>query len=137
MKTRRWGRRGATQVMVAVALPALLGMGALAVDIGHMVVAKQHLQQVCDAAARAGGTALPTDATGDGGAGAVQAAEQCAQVNGVKVQAQPQAPQGSAGWQLQVTATQAVPMAFARIWGWDCRSVQAQATAERAPLPGW
>lgn len=137
MKQRRWGKRGATQVVVVVALPALLGMGALAVDIGHLVVAKQHLQQVCDAAAWAGGASLPTDAVGDGGADAVQAAEQCAQVNGVTLHAQAQPPHANSGWQLQVAAKEDVPMAFARIWGWDSRSVLAQATAEREPEAGW
>ena len=45
---------GATAVIVAITLPMLIGFGALAVDVGYMLVAKNELQNVADAAALAG-----------------------------------------------------------------------------------
>ncbi len=77
----RLGRRGATLVYVAVALVGLLGLTALTFDLGRMVIAKQRAQEVCDAAALAGGWYLTgevsstrsdqssgTPTTGDGSA---------------------------------------------------------------------
>jgi Flp pilus assembly protein TadG len=49
---------GATAVMTAVFLVALLAMGAAAIDIGHALVARNELQNVSDAAALAGDRAL-------------------------------------------------------------------------------
>jgi Flp pilus assembly protein TadG len=46
--------RGATAVLVAIMLTVLLAMGAMAIDIGHALVAKNELQNVADAAALAG-----------------------------------------------------------------------------------
>ena len=40
--------------MVAIAFAALCGFGALAFDIGHMVMVKAELQRTADAAALAG-----------------------------------------------------------------------------------
>jgi hypothetical protein len=140
---KRWGRPGATQVVVAVAMPVLIGFAALAVDIGRLVVEKQRLNHLCDAAARAGGSELPTGATVQGGL-ALKAAEQVAAhyaqansagINGLQFTAQ--AKPGPSGYQLEVTAQENVPMGFARIWGWKHRPVQARAVAEREPVPGW
>lgn len=46
--------RGVTAVFVAILLTVLLAMGAMAIDIGHALVAKNELQNVADAAALAG-----------------------------------------------------------------------------------
>jgi hypothetical protein len=48
------GRRGATAVFVAVALAALLGMVALAVDVGMLMKVRADAQRAADAAALAG-----------------------------------------------------------------------------------
>jgi putative Flp pilus-assembly TadE/G-like protein len=48
------GRRGATAVFVAVALAALLGMVALAVDVGMLMKVRSDAQRAADAAALAG-----------------------------------------------------------------------------------
>lgn len=48
------GRRGATAVFVAVALAALLGMVALAVDVGMLMKLRADAQRAADAAALAG-----------------------------------------------------------------------------------
>ena len=50
-------RRGAALPLVAVALMALLGMCALAIDLGMAFTARSEAQRVADAAALAGGSA--------------------------------------------------------------------------------
>ena len=50
----RLGRRGATAVFVAVSLAALLGMVALAVDVGMLMKVRSDAQRAADAAALAG-----------------------------------------------------------------------------------
>jgi len=50
----RLGRRGATAVFVAVALASLLGMVALAVDVGMLMKVRSDAQRAADAAALAG-----------------------------------------------------------------------------------
>jgi Flp pilus assembly protein TadG len=50
--------KGATAVTVAVSLVMLLSFGALTVDIGHSLVARNELQNVADAAALAGAREL-------------------------------------------------------------------------------
>lgn len=139
-RTRR-GRRGATLAGVAIVLPALLGMAALAVDVGRLMVEKQHLQQLCDASAKAGGAELPAASEGQERAfeRAEQVAAEYARANGAEdrgVQLSAQAQSGPSGCQLRVSATEEVPMAFARIWGWATRPVSARAVAEREP-PRW
>lgn len=52
--------RGAVAVMVAVALPVLLGFAALTIDIGQALVARNELQDVADAGALAGARRLGT-----------------------------------------------------------------------------
>ena len=50
--------RGATAVTVAIMLVMLLSMGAITIDIGHSLVARNELQNVSDAAALAGAREL-------------------------------------------------------------------------------
>jgi Flp pilus assembly protein TadG len=50
--------RGVTAVLVSIMLLALLGMAALAIDVGHALVARNELQNAGDAAALAGARAL-------------------------------------------------------------------------------
>ena len=47
-------RSGAVLVYVAIALVALIGMAALAIDLGQLYVAKQRAQNVCDGAVLSG-----------------------------------------------------------------------------------
>ncbi|MCC8392979.1 pilus assembly protein TadG-related protein [Paraburkholderia sp. MMS20-SJTR3] len=59
MRTRSKKRQqGAVAVMVALMLIVLLGIGALAVDIGNLMVARNELQNAADAAAMAGAGCL-------------------------------------------------------------------------------
>jgi type II secretory pathway pseudopilin PulG len=49
--------------IIALALPAMMGAGALAVDVGHMYVAKSVMQTAMDAGARAGAAVLAEGGT--------------------------------------------------------------------------
>jgi len=51
--------RGVSLIMAAMLIVVLLGMVALAVDVGRLYVARQFLVNSCDAAALAGGMELP------------------------------------------------------------------------------
>jgi hypothetical protein len=57
-KIMRNNERGVTAVIVGVMIVFLLGMVALAVDIGYALLTRNELQNVADAAALAGGSAL-------------------------------------------------------------------------------
>lgn len=57
------GSQGAATAVAALMLPALIGMGALAVDVGYMYVAKSTMQTAVDAGARAGGAILAEGGT--------------------------------------------------------------------------
>jgi len=48
------GQKGATLILIALCLPVFLGVAALALDIGHLVVTKNELQNAADAGALAG-----------------------------------------------------------------------------------
>lgn len=61
MNLMRKGTRGAVYPMVALALVALVGMAALTVDVGVMIIARQQLQAAVDAAALAGVSSLQTE----------------------------------------------------------------------------
>lgn len=52
-------RKGAVAAMVALALPAMIGFGALAVDVGALYVNKTQLSAMADAAVLAGAQELP------------------------------------------------------------------------------
>lgn len=52
------GQRGAVAIMVALLLGVLIGITALAVDIGYLMAARNKMQNIVDAAALAGASAL-------------------------------------------------------------------------------
>ena len=74
-------QRGATAILVALLLVVLVGFTALAIDVGHLVVARNELQNAADAGALAGARFLYNE---DGTAvneGANQIAEAAATAN--------------------------------------------------------
>ena len=68
------GQRGAVIVLVVVALAAILLMGALALDGGHMLVNKTRLQNAVDAAALSGAKTLMMVSGATGAASQTQSA---------------------------------------------------------------
>ncbi|MEJ5364657.1 MAG: TadG family pilus assembly protein [Desulfosoma sp.] len=71
---------GSVAVIVAVCIAMLIGFGALAVDIGHLFMAKNELQNAADAGALAGARVLYND-NGTINAGANQVAYDTATAN--------------------------------------------------------
>ncbi len=57
-QTGEWDQRGTIAVITALGLLALLGMGGLVLDLGHLYVVKSELQRAADAGAAAGARAL-------------------------------------------------------------------------------
>jgi len=140
--------------LVAICLVVLIGMAALAIDLGQLYVGRQRAQNVCDAAALAGAPFLTgsSDCTTPGGPAAT-AAVSCADANNAAI----------SSWQLnglEVTFPLEVfydydrdtPVAvglgdairaegyvtvnfgFARIFGFETKDVHASATAILAEL---
>jgi Flp pilus assembly protein TadG len=62
---------GQTSVLVALMLPALMGMAALSLDVGHAYVGQRELQEATNAAALAGAAKM----TGSGSSSAVSTAD--------------------------------------------------------------
>lgn len=60
-RCRRSASRGSVHVLVAVALPLLLGVAGLAVDAGNLYLCHNRLQNAVDAGALAGSLELPYD----------------------------------------------------------------------------
>jgi Flp pilus assembly protein TadG len=151
-KHARNGERGVTMVLVAIAMVAMLGMVALAVDVITMYAARSEAQRAADSAALAAAKMLvDAGVTGDpGNSGlqttaqgfATQAAQSVAQqiaISGRPVQTAdvnvtyPNNGQPSFGINptVAVTVTRPnVPTFFSRIWSRAALSVSATATAE-------
>lgn len=150
-KLQRGGGRGGGVLIIAVfALAALLGCAALTVDVGRVGVEQLRLQGFCDAAALAGGAALPVVA------GAKDAAAAYYQVNRtgsttpvtgggtysiggdtvVVTTPYSDAYTTAQGWDaddlVKVTATHPFPMTFARALGTETVNVVRSAVALRA-----
>lgn len=58
LQSLRRDRSGATFIVAAIATSAILGFGAVSVDLGHGYIVKRELQSSADAAALAGATSL-------------------------------------------------------------------------------
>jgi hypothetical protein len=64
MRARLQNERGQAFVVMALALTMMVGMAALALDVGHWFRDKRRLQGTADAAALAGAQQLPTNPSG-------------------------------------------------------------------------
>ena len=143
--------RGAVLVLSAILMVVLLGMAALAIDVGQLYLARQRAQNVCDAAVLAGGKLLTgTEACTGPGDEPATAANDCKDANNTAV----------TSWQVQgftvefpttvtfdngttatcdlgdaikVTGYVPVNYAFARIFGLVSKDVHASATALLGP----
>ncbi len=126
--------QGVAMAISALMLPALIGMGALAVDVGYMYVAKSAMQTAVDAGARAGGAILAM-----GGTQTAAEAEARIYVN--------QNNNGSSFLQgatatvtfpttgsIQVGVAHTLPLFFAPVVGVDVATIDAGATAKVAPV---
>ena len=131
--------RGASLMMVAVSMVAILGMAALAIDVGMLYEAKAQAQNAADSGALAGAGSLilaPTDANL-----ARDTAQDFAEKHQIVKQDVMIVPGADIVVDLvnkQVTVTarrtaargNALPTYFAKVLGWDFVDVEATATAE-------
>ncbi len=149
-------RRGAVLPLFALALVALIGFLALAIDIGIIAVAETQSQSAADNAALAGARAL-TGATGGNTSNATTTAQQAAAINPIMSQTltssqvavqhgayhydyssltfTPQFPPVAPDTYnlTQVTVTPNVSSYFARVFGLTAFNIQATATAAYRP----
>jgi Flp pilus assembly protein TadG len=136
---RRRGERGQILPVVTLALIALLGISAFAIDVGYAYYAKRQLQSATDAAALAGAQDLPTATTAIATAKTYAAANVPASISATfaystKCTATATAALGSCNATtnpnaLVVTATASTNTWFAKIFGIAHFDVTAKANA--------
>ncbi|HET6455010.1 MAG TPA: pilus assembly protein TadG-related protein [Armatimonadota bacterium] len=142
---------GAVLVLSVILMVVLLGMAALAIDVGQLYLARQRAQNVCDAAALAGGRHLTGDESCTWANGKpTKAATDCRsanntevpswQVNGFTVEFPTTVTFDNGttatcdlGDAIKVTGYVHVDYAFARIFGLVSKDVHASATALLGP----
>lgn len=159
----RWRlRRAAVAVYLAVSMTVVMGMAALAVDIGALYQAQAELQRAADAAALAAAAQLVGEGIADPQVAAVEAADQTAQRNAVLrtcagLDSQSDVELGRAVWspesgqfvfqsssepydavRVKVRRTEGsqagpIELMFARFLGHDTRGLEAQAAAVLVP----
>jgi Flp pilus assembly protein TadG len=133
--------------IVALTLTALMGMGAMSIDVGHLFFSYRQLQSSTDAAALAGASALPNATTAasnaqtyGGNNGSLNDTDNLSSVTTVSTPeclntllASGLACSAPAnGNALKVTQTVNVPMYFARVLGINTVPLTATATASMA-----
>lgn len=133
--------RGATMIMIAIAMTAMLGMVALAVDVGMLFNVRSEAQRAADAAALAGAGSLIGEPGNESRARAT--AIRFGDANSVNETAAAVLPEdvdvdlaeGEVTVTVRRTADRgsAVATWFARVLGIDAVDVDATATAEVAP----
>ena len=126
--------RGQVAVIFAVSLPVLFGSGAIAVDVGHIFVARNVLQNAVDAGSRAGAVVM---ANGGQEAEAVTAATNSVNLNFASYR-------DLAGAtstvtfptvdSVRVTVNHNLPLYLAPVIGVDLAAVNASATAQFFPV---
>jgi len=126
--------RGATMVLAAASMLAILALAALAIDVGYMLTARNQLQAGVDASALAGAAGLMTSRTQ-----ATQNAMDFASRN-TCIQ-QPVAVGNSditfpSSSRIRVTSNQTLPLFFASALGMNTVNISAAATAELGSIIG-
>ena len=126
--------RGISLIMAAMLIVVLLGMVALAVDIGRLYVARQFLVNSCDAAALAGGIELPNQAKAE------TKANECADANTMmthQVSFPADGMTADGPTKLRVDGQLVVAHTFANVLGFSSRQVGAYAVALKTGSVGW
>lgn len=140
-RTRR-GNRGQVLVIFALALLALMGVAALAIDVGHMYAVRNELQRSADAGALAGASAFQegpwdngdlasvTMTTADSRARSFASRDPVA-LTSLSATADVAVTFPSTD-RIRVTTSRTVPLSFARVLGMPDRAISATAVAEAA-----
>jgi hypothetical protein len=129
--------RGQTLVWVAVGMVVLLGIVALAVDVGHLYAERRHMQNAADAGALEAARARCYD--NDTAAAAAAKGSAFTTANNSRPdaisQSYPVVPDAGNNWQFVATATEQTPTYFARVFGISQVEVAATAKAACGPSP--
>ena len=141
MGTIPFGNRGQALVLFVAALFVLMGIAALAIDVGHMYVVRNELQRSADTGALAGASAFqqgpwdntdltsPTMALADARARGFATSDPVAQA---PLDASGVAVTFPAPDRIQVTTSRTVTLSFARVLGLPTQAITATAVAEAA-----
>jgi Flp pilus assembly protein TadG len=116
--------RGQVMVFLAVALPTVVGVLALATDLAVFYFNWSELQNAADAAAIAGANYLPTWPSS-----AASAAQNYAELNGIQPAEITSTQVGASNTTISVTLARSVPYYMARVLGLTAATVRAHATA--------
>lgn len=121
--------RGQMLAVAALVLPVMMGMGALAVDVGYLYVARNTLQNAADAGAMAGANILAGSSNqGTASQEAASFANQNTSGIGYLAGASP-AVSFPTGTSVRVAITHSVPLFFAPVFGFSAAAVSVTATA--------
>jgi len=118
-------QKGAAAAIVGIALPVMLGMGALVIDVGNLYLNKTQVSAAADAAVLAGAQELPKDP-----AAAQSIAYEYAARNGKDGDQAQATVSGTNNDTMQVTITRNVPLIFAPVLNIGSSAVSATATAQ-------
>lgn len=131
LKRFRSDEDGSVLVLVALVLTAMMGFAALGTDVGMLVVERQRLSTVADAAALSGAQFLPEapDLAADG-------AQTILRKNGLDP-ALSQVVISEDHHRVRVSLSKTVPLAFARLLGKESSDVVGRATALTANLSAY
>jgi Flp pilus assembly protein TadG len=128
MNPRQHDDEGAVAVIVALAMVALLGATALAVDVGMLYNERAQLQNGADAAALAVAQACATSPTGTACTSPASKVQSLANANTLAGSADVRSITVSGGT-ARVTVAKTMPTAFAAALGFSRNTVSASATA--------
>ena len=117
-------KRGQTAVIMALAVPVLLGALALGVDVGLMYLNWVELQKAADGAVLAGANSLPNDPTG-----AAATADLWATNNGVKTNEIVATSVAADDMSVTISLQRTVPYNFAQVLGLASQQISVTATA--------
>ena len=150
-KRAQYRERGVIMVWVVVALVALLGMAALTVDIGQLVIAAQVSQDVADAAALGAGRELPSHGTAQSVALSLLTANN-ESMGGFTASCSPDSGDitfwgandtipdfgllGNYAWGMRVTTHIPVDYVFAPVLGLEGTTISRSCTVVRMPVGG-
>jgi Flp pilus assembly protein TadG len=128
---RRGDERGAVVVLVALLLPLMMGLAALAVDVGSWYLTQTQLQAAADAAALAGAADLPSSPSG-----AESYAQSIASKDASGATVTSVTPYNSNSGEIQVTLSETGSLWFAALFGVKAPTITASAVAESTPGTG-
>jgi hypothetical protein len=134
LSSKTFLRRGSAAALVAISLPVLMGVAALALDAGLLFIQKRQAQTMAEAISTAAAYQLYLNNT----SGATAAATTLASKYGVSptVNIPPTSgPFANRTGYVQVSITTSSPRVFSAIWGAGSMSVQANAVAGFGSLP--